>query len=127
MDFYRTLDSSRIVWVAAGETTDVNAAYLKSHGLHPGALSSVDDLKLDRVTGTPTILMVNPNGDVLKVWRGALSASGEADVRRAIAETTARRYKSDWYGNGTRPIARIIARQIWFNPPNDLSSFGQRR
>ena len=82
--FYRALPPAvPVVWVAVGESVDVNRRYLQDHGVAPTHVMSLAEAGLTRVSGTPTILLVN-QGIVESSWTGLLAADEEREVRTAV-------------------------------------------
>lgn len=89
MPFYRRLEPAA---VAAGvemvaltaEDVTVNAGYLREHALSASVVRLTDNAL--RVRGTPTLLLVNANGQLLGQWVGKLSARDETAVMTALME-----------------------------------------
>jgi hypothetical protein len=91
MAFYRELSQQktaavRLVVVAPDEPGTAKA-YVESNRFAPDAIVS-SDLPAIGVTGTPTLLLVNPAGVIERVWMGKLSAAREKEVKQALAEVT---------------------------------------
>jgi hypothetical protein len=91
MAFYRELSLNksagvRLVVVAPDEPAAAKA-YVDANRFTPDAILSAD-LPSIRVTGTPTLLLVNPAGVIERVWMGKLSAAREKEVRDVLAEVT---------------------------------------
>ncbi len=85
MPFYRTLTQVPIIWVAVGEDTTTNLNYLASHGLKADNVFGAGQVGLSRVDGTPTIVLVDEEGVVIRVWLGLLAPEGQDDVRSTLA------------------------------------------
>jgi len=88
MAFYRELSRKksaaiRLVVVAPDDLPKAKT-YVTSNGFTPDGIVS-SDLPSIRVTGTPTLLLVNPAGVIERVWMGKLSAAREKEV---LAEVT---------------------------------------
>jgi hypothetical protein len=87
MPFYRTLVHDHVgtgnlrLVVAAGEPAETSRSYLAGHQV------SVDDI-LSVSTGvpTPTLVLVDRNGVVRKVWLGRLDETGEGDVKATLSK-----------------------------------------
>ncbi len=58
-------------------------AYLRSAGLDASSARSWEDLSA-RAYGTPTIVLIDPGGMVLRTWLGALDKEGEAELLQAV-------------------------------------------
>jgi Redoxin len=92
MDFYqRVVQQARsehapvqLVGVCL-EPADVCEHYFKTHHLTMDRTVGVDIGSI-KVTGTPTLLMVDDAGKVTSVWTGALSPAREQTVLAAIAQ-----------------------------------------
>jgi hypothetical protein len=87
MPFYTRLSRqprrSRIVVVGL-EPSDQLRSYTDSHGFSPDEIVTVQPGAL-QLTGTPTLVLVNASGVVLKVWKGKLpNAASEEEVRRSL-------------------------------------------
>jgi len=95
MDFYRRLTmttprSHRIV-VVGPESKEVLQDYVSSHDVVPDVVLSVPNGTLS-ISGTPTLVSVEPSGLVGHVWRGKLgTAELESEVISTIAATVQRR------------------------------------
>lgn len=87
MPFYRRLSAhlrshgTRIVGVS-WEPQEANSAYLASNGVVIDGAVSAGQAGIE-VVGTPTLILVNRNGIVLKAWSGKLDELAERDVLRA--------------------------------------------
>jgi hypothetical protein len=57
---------------------------MKSEGLNVRGLAGVSLERL-KVSGTPTLLLVDDKGTVLNVWMGVLSPRQEIEVMKALA------------------------------------------
>jgi thioredoxin-related protein len=78
-------DGSTTAIVAAfPDTADAVKEVVQSEGLHVLALAGVPPEKLN-VSGTPTLLLVDRSGTVLKAWIGMLSPREELEVMKALA------------------------------------------
>ena len=82
--FYKRLtagvatDSVRVIAVLP-QSIDIGREYLKSLDL---SIEEIRQTPMEalKVSGTPTLILVNEEGIVGKVWRGKLSAEKEAEV-----------------------------------------------
>ena len=91
MPFYRDVaqrlreqTNSRVQFVGLSvERTDLAAAYLKDHRLDLAEIRTVDPAKL-RVRGTPTLLLADNKGAVLRVWRGLLPGPLQPQILSAL-------------------------------------------
>jgi hypothetical protein len=72
------------------DATQESDAYLRTRGLTVGRVFSID-LGVWRITGFPTLLLVDREGIVLNAWTGQLTKQGEADVFAALGVPTATR------------------------------------
>ncbi len=65
------------------ESQDTCEAYFKRHAV---ALDTTVGVSPDTlmVTGTPTLLLVNPSGKVAAIWRGLLTPAAERAVLEAV-------------------------------------------
>jgi hypothetical protein len=92
--FYRALAAQagpRVQVVAISpDATQESDAYLRTRGLTVGRVFSID-LGVWRITGFPTLLLVDREGIVLNAWTGQLTKQGEADVFAALGVPTATR------------------------------------
>jgi hypothetical protein len=89
MAFYRRLtDVARqrriAVLGATGEDPRINETYLSLNQVKLDRVISASDNKI-QVVGTPTLLLLDSRGTVLKVWRGRLSADAEQTVLTALS------------------------------------------
>ena len=66
------------------DPADVAKEVVQSEGLAVEAISGVPLERLN-VNGTPTLLLVDRTGMVLKAWMGVLSPRQELEVMRAVA------------------------------------------
>lgn len=66
------------------DTADAVKEVVQSEGLAVHALAGVPLERL-KVSGTPTLLLVDRNGTVLNAWMGMLSPRQELEVMRAMA------------------------------------------
>jgi hypothetical protein len=89
MAFYRELagkKSTRIrLVVVAPDDPVVARAYVAANGFSPDAIASAD-LTSMRVSGTPTLLLVNPSGVIERAWMGKLTTTGEKEVLAEVAK-----------------------------------------
>lgn len=90
MPFYRqTLDleparSGALQVIAASyETVEVTKAYLQSHGVDVKSVVSITP-GTARFQGTPTIVLVDASGRVIREWGGFLPPDAEAELHKAI-------------------------------------------
>jgi hypothetical protein len=83
VDRYRDSETVHVTAVFPDDAGAV-AAYLRIQQL---AVHTVTSQPLDSidVRATPTLLILNPQGRILKAWVGALLPEGEADVNQALA------------------------------------------
>jgi hypothetical protein len=65
------------------QSVDEASAYLKTNGL---TIATIKSATLDSigVDGTPTVMMVDRQGNIVKSWRGKLDKNGEKDVLDAL-------------------------------------------
>jgi len=86
MPFYRRLvernDRTRVVIVSRESQVSLRA-YLKRHAVEPHQMVSVGSANV-KFRGTPTILLVDSNGIVVRVWAGKLSPERETEVLNAV-------------------------------------------
>lgn len=82
MGFYKKLQhserSARIV-VAGAEPEGVLRQYTSQHGFAPDQVLSYSAGTV-HVRGTPTLLLLDSNRTVLKIWQGQLDEAGEREV-----------------------------------------------
>jgi hypothetical protein len=83
---------SSIVAVFPDSADSVNEV-VQSEGLGVHAVAGVSLEKL-KISGTPTLLLVDRSGTVRNAWIGMLSPRQELEVMRATTATTASRLKS---------------------------------
>jgi hypothetical protein len=76
--------SSTAIVAAFPDAADAVKEIVQSEGLQVQALAGVPPDKLN-VTGTPTLLLVDRSGTVLKAWIGMLSPREELEVMQALA------------------------------------------
>ena len=76
--------SSTAIVAAFPDAADAVEEVVQSEGLHVRALAGIPPEKLN-VSGTPTLLLVDRRGTVLKVWIGMLSPREELEVMKALA------------------------------------------
>ncbi len=76
--------SSTAIVAAFPDAADVVKQVVQSEGLEVQALARVPPEKLN-VSGTPTLLLVDRSGTVLKAWIGMLSPREELEVMQALA------------------------------------------
>ena len=72
------------------DTTDTVKAVLQSEGLRVQAIAGVPLEEL-KISGTPTLLLVDKNGIVLNAWVGMLNPRQELEVMKAATESTTTR------------------------------------
>jgi hypothetical protein len=88
MSFYQGLSQEHAAgakwkWVvAAAEPVAAARAYLASHKVVPD-----DVLSVEPGVPTPTLVLVDQNGIIKKVWMGALDQLGQEEVRGALKGT----------------------------------------
>lgn len=75
------------------DTVDTVKEVVQAEGLRMHALAGVPLEKL-KVSATPTLLLVDRSGTVLKAWIGMLSPREELEVMRAMTAPTASGLKS---------------------------------
>jgi hypothetical protein len=96
MPFYSTLLKRSIetgqkgrlqLAVVSMEPVETSRIYLEQHGLEIPTVTAVKrgDLK---VSGTPTLLLVDRSGAVQRIWRGKLSPPQENEVLEAALGTS---------------------------------------
>jgi hypothetical protein len=78
------------------DTADMVKEVLQSEGLGVHALARVP-LETLKISGTPTLLLVDRSGAVLNAWVGMLSPRQELEVMRATTGPIASRLKSPSY------------------------------
>jgi hypothetical protein len=83
--FYQTLrrqaDSLDFkVVVVSGDTDPVIRGYVADHSLAPHYILGSSNMTRYRVSGTPTVFIINSDAKILGAWKGLLDAGGEADV-----------------------------------------------
>ena len=61
------------------------AAFLNQKAIHPNGVVS-SPLSQYKITGTPTLLLVDASGKVQEAWVGALDASRQAEVVKTIRQ-----------------------------------------
>jgi thioredoxin-related protein len=76
--------SSTAIVAAFPDATDAVKEVVQTEGLEVQALAGVPPEKLN-VSGTPTLLLVDRSGTVLKAWIGILSPKEELEVMNALA------------------------------------------
>ena len=83
MPFYRRLlerDHEDLGIVVAAPPSDrVIGDYLASEGVNPDSIVFVDLSELS-VPGTPTLLLADDEGQVMRAWVGLLNAEREAEL-----------------------------------------------
>lgn len=81
LPFYKSLAGrGRIVWIAVGETVDLNRSYLQGHGIDAALVVTVAESRVANLRSTPTVIVVDKEGKYVNSWIGALGPAGEADV-----------------------------------------------
>ena len=88
MAFYREISRQksaglRLVVVAPDDPVSAKS-YVAANGFAPDAIAS-SDLTAIRVSGTPTLLLVNSAGIIERVWMGKLSPAREKEVLTEVA------------------------------------------
>jgi hypothetical protein len=76
--------SSTAIVAAFPDAANAVKEVVQSEGLEVQALAGVPPEKLN-VSGTPTLLLVDRGGTVLKAWVGMLSPKEELEVMKALA------------------------------------------
>ena len=66
------------------DSNDTMKTYLESHAFQADEIVGLQRGMLDRVSGTPTLILVETDGTVIGSWRGLLNEVAEADVRRLL-------------------------------------------
>ena len=83
--FYRSLTSNKVRIVALMPDKQKGEEYLRSEKIDFPVI--VADSQTMRVHGTPTMVLVNPNGKVAHMWSGKLTPVAEqavlAELKRA--------------------------------------------
>lgn len=91
MPFYRALIASATknrslqIAVVSTETVEATRAYLTEHGLSIDPTRVVHATGL-KVSGTPTLILVDGNGQVLRLWRGQIPKQGESKVLQLVVD-----------------------------------------
>ena len=70
------------------DAADAVKEVVQSEGLRVHALAGVPLERL-KISGTPTLLLVNRSGTVVNAWIGMLSPRQEVEVMKATTEPTA--------------------------------------
>lgn len=83
--FWRTRSGVPIVWLAVGEDVSTNRKYLLANGLEANFVLALDEARVTKVTATPTLILIDKNGTVIKAWVGSLGSSAQDDVRSRLA------------------------------------------
>jgi thioredoxin-related protein len=92
MDFYKQLverrDSSGspvkvVAAVSSADAKDPEGTRLAESGVKVDGLVQVDFAKA-KVSGTPTVVLVDRQGKVLSVWMGKLDSHGQSEVLKAL-------------------------------------------
>lgn len=83
--FWRTLAEFPIVWLAVGEDPTTNRKYLLDQGLQAEHVTTLADAGATKIGSTPTILLIDKDGVIKRVWVGLLAAEEQADVRSRFA------------------------------------------
>ncbi len=84
--------SNSIIVAVFPDTADVVKEVMQSEGLGVQALVGVPLERL-KISGTPTLLLVDRSGTVLNAWIGILSPRQELDVMRVTTAPAARALK----------------------------------
>jgi hypothetical protein len=94
MPFYQKLaaaasQSPRQVQLAVLSTDSVptSLAYLRRHAVEIQTIAAVQAGTL-KVSGTPTLLLIDRQGSVKRVWRGKLTPAAEAKVLETVFGNT---------------------------------------
>jgi hypothetical protein len=87
MSFYarlaNTAHQSGVTFVAAThEAQDANRAYLRSHGVEPAVVLSLQAAQIP-IRGTPTVILAKGN-TVVNSWLGQLNDTQEREVLEAV-------------------------------------------
>jgi len=78
----KAAEGSRLIAVFPNGEADVNQ-FVQRHHLNLETASSVDFGSL-KVTGTPTLILINANGEVRNFWIGKLSQDQEQQIIRSL-------------------------------------------
>ena len=81
-------DSTSAILAVFPDTADAVKEVVQSEGLRVHALAGVPLERL-KISGTPTLLLVNRSGTVVNAWIGMLSPRQELEVMKATTEPTA--------------------------------------
>jgi hypothetical protein len=111
MPFYRKLsemEANTQLVVVFPDKKEAVENYLAMHKLRIRAISGLP-LKSLKVGGTPTLILLDGNGRVLRSWAGLLSARGEEDVLKHL--TAPER------SSVGRPL-RLPLKQVLFSNPD---------
>lgn len=91
MDFYRRLVQHRAnssvrlqLVVLSREKIESLLNYVQNHGLSADRVESIDTSIFQELRLTPTLILVNAEGKMEQAWLGRQTASGEAEILRAI-------------------------------------------
>jgi len=85
--FYRTLSGVPIVWIAVGEDIGTNRQFLLGNGISPERLVTPAVAGLPETLPTPTIVVVDPGGMVMKTWVGSLEPGAQHEVYEVIGRS----------------------------------------
>ena len=96
MPFYKRLsqrrtsedDGFKLVALVV-EPTAVGQAYLAEHGLTADMLMRLPIAQARRITGTPTLLVIDRTRKILGVWIGRLDPAAEREVEEMLRTATA--------------------------------------
>ncbi|HTK28924.1 MAG TPA: hypothetical protein VL309_05205 [Vicinamibacterales bacterium] len=86
--YHRLLDSARNAGVASValmfDTQNVAGLYVQKNELQVREVVAIQGNQLRRVSGTPTLILIDRTGTVINSWIGKLSEDGESEVFDAI-------------------------------------------
>jgi hypothetical protein len=85
MPFLRTLTGVPIIWLAAGEDVETNRQYLVANGLKVDNIVTLDDAGITRIPSTPTVVLIDKGGLVVKAWVGVMGSAEQSDLRSRLA------------------------------------------
>lgn len=69
------------------QSVDEGTLFLRTHGVKVSTVRS-ETLEATGVDGTPTLLLVDRDGKIVKAWKGKLDPGGESEVLKAVLEGT---------------------------------------
>lgn len=85
LPFLRSLSGIHVVWLAVGEDADTNRKYLTTNGIRADTVVTLSAAGVTKVSATPTIVLTDKKGVVVKVWRGLLGPDAQRQVRSQLA------------------------------------------